>query len=184
MESIRQYLRTVHHLSSYQIAQIFFLFKALGSEFSKMLIMGILFHDRFLEYLFALGIMLCLRCSTGGLHFYTYLGCLATSVLYLWLSLYVMPLFCAPTYVYLCILLFCIPVCYLVGPVTSKYRPPLAPAKYRYCRNFICAFIFIYALLLYIIPQNAYIHIGFGVIILHTLQLIVARIRKKGEKKI
>ena len=181
MESIRHYLKTVHHLSSYQIAQIFFLFKTLGSEFSKMLIMGILFHDRFLEYLFALGIMLCLRCSTGGLHFYTYLGCLATSVLYLWLALYIMPLFCAPTYVYLSMLLICIPICYIVGPVTSKYRPPSTPEKTKSCLNFTCAFIFIYALLLYIIPENKFIPIGFGVIILHTLQLVIAKIRKKGE---
>ena len=154
MESIRQYLRTVHHLSSYQIAQIFFLFKTLGSEFSKMLIMGILFHDRFLEYLFALGIMLCLRCSTGGLHFYTYFGCLATSILYLWLSLYIMPLFTAPVYVYLIILTLCVLICYFIGPVTSKYRPPSTPEKDKGCRTFICGFIFIYALFLYIIPEN------------------------------
>ena len=183
MESIRQYLQTVHHLSSYQIAQIFFLFKALGSEFSKMLIMGILFHDRFLEYLFALGIMLCLRCSTGGLHFYTYFGCLATSVLYLWLSLYVMPLFYAPTYVYLCIMALCIFVCYIVGPITSKYRPPSTPQKDRRYKNFICAFLSIYAIILYFVPENNYIHIGFGIIILHTLQLLIAKIQKKGAIK-
>ena len=127
--------------------------------------------------------MLCLRCSTGGLHFYTYFGCLATSVLYLWLSLYVMPLFYAPTYVYLCIMALCIFVCYIVGPITSKYRPPSTPQKDRRYKNFICAFLSIYAIILYFVPENNYIHIGFGIIILHTLQLLIAKIQKKGAIK-
>ena len=69
---IKNYLREKHQISNYQIAQIEFLFKTIFSEFSKIMIIGLLFHNQLEAYLFALCIMLFMRCSTGGLHFYTY----------------------------------------------------------------------------------------------------------------
>ena len=41
--------------------------------------------------------------------------------------------------------------------------------------------IFIYLTLTYIVPENPYITVGFWVIILHTMQLVTARILKKGD---
>ena len=41
-------------------------------------------------------------------------------------------------------------------------------------------FIFLYTLVLYIMPENRYINTGFWIIILHSLQLIAAKIQKKG----
>lgn len=38
-----------------------------------------------------------------------------------------------------------------------------------------------YALILYIIPENPYLAAGVWMIILHSLQLFVAKIQKKGE---
>lgn len=38
-----------------------------------------------------------------------------------------------------------------------------------------------YALILYIIPENPYLTAGVWMIILHSLQLFVAKIQKKGE---
>ncbi len=54
----------------------YFLFKTLASEISKIIIMGILFHEHITLYFFALFVMIFLRTSMGGLHFYTYAGCL------------------------------------------------------------------------------------------------------------
>jgi hypothetical protein len=67
---IKNYLREKHQISNYQIAQIEFLFKTIFSEFSKIMIIGLLFPNQLEAYLFALCIMLFMRCSTGGLHFY------------------------------------------------------------------------------------------------------------------
>lgn len=181
MEYIKRQLKEKYHLSNYQIAQIVFLFKTLLSELSKMIIMGILFHNQLTLYLFALFVMLFLRCSTGGLHFYTYWGCLACSIIYVGLALLVLPFIKIPTYLKLLLLLICIFICNFVGPVVSKYRPTPSKELYTRGKNATCMFIFIYSLILYIIPENEHLTVGFWIIILHSLQLIVAKIRKKGE---
>lgn len=181
MEQLKRHLKNTYHLSSYQVAQIFFLFKTLSSEISKMLIMGFLFHDRVSLYIFALLVMVFLRSSMGGLHFYTYAGCLITSILYLWLSIYLLPHIMIAKYLQVAALLLCILICNRIGPVVSKYRPDVCRERFEQCKRFITKFIFCYTLILYIIPENKYLYVGFWVIILHSLQLIVAKIRKKGE---
>lgn len=181
MELIKKHLKEKYHLSNYQIAQIMFLFKTLFSELSKMIIMGILFHNQLTLYLFALFIMLFLRCSTGGLHFYTYWGCLACSIIYVGLALMVLPHIKLPAYLKLLLSLICIFICNFVGPVVSKYRPTLSKELHTRGKNTTCIFIFVYSLILYIIPENKHLTVGFWIIILHSLQLIVAKIQKKGE---
>ncbi len=181
MEQIKRHLKDTYQLSNYQIAQIIFLFKTMASEMSKIIIMAILFHNHLTLYIFALFIMVFLRSSTGGLHFYTYAGCLLTSTFYLWLTIYILPCITLPKYVQLAALLICILVCNQVGPILSKYRPEVCREHFPQCKKFITQFIFFYALILYIIPENKYIYVGFWVVILHTLQLVVAKIRKKGE---
>ena len=91
MSTVKLFLKEKYNLSNYQIAQLVFLLKTLSSELSKMLIMAILFQNHILLYIFALIIMLCLRCTTGGLHFYTYLSCLVASTIYLWLAVVLLP---------------------------------------------------------------------------------------------
>lgn len=84
MEQIKSHIKGIYHLSNYQLAQASFLFKTIASEISKILIMGILFHSQLPLIIFAFSVMLCLRGSTG-------IGCLATSALYLWLAIYILP---------------------------------------------------------------------------------------------
>nr|WP_318686134.1 accessory gene regulator B family protein [uncultured Acetatifactor sp.] len=182
MENIKKQIKEKYHLSNYQIAQIVFVFKTFGSELSKMLIMGILFRNRLPQYFFALLIMLLLRCSTGGLHFYTYPGCLIGSAIYLGLSVFILPDITPPKYLQLLMLAGCILTCYLIGPVTSRYRPDPAPDYSRRFRNFTCLTIFFYALFSYIVPEGSLTSAGFWVIILHSLQLCAAKIQKKGGR--
>ncbi len=179
MKFLKNYLQKKYGYSNYQIAQLEFFFKTIFSEASKMVIMGILFRNHFSEYLFALCVMLGLRCTTGGLHFYTYFGCLFTSIVYLALAIYIFPPFKLISYIQSLLLLVCFILCYLIGPITSKYRPPIPDKPYRRFRAITCGIIFAYAVLLYIIPQGPHLTVGFWVIILHTLQLTVAKLYRK-----
>lgn len=181
MKIIKKYLKDKYYLSNYQIAQLCFLFKTLFSEISKIIIMGILLHNHLPAYFFSLFVMLFLRCSTGGLHFYTYAGCLLTSILYITLSIRILPNISLPVYLQLLLLLLCIGICYRIGPIVSKYRPTPSQQLFVRGRNTTCTFIFIYALAIYIIPANHLMTAGFWTIILHSLQLIVAKIRQKGD---
>ncbi len=183
MEKVKAHLKETYHLTGYQAAQVIFLFKSLFSEFSKMLIMGVLFHKHLPEYFFALFVMLFLRCTTGGIHFYTYWGCLLMSVSYVGLSILVLPWIPVALPIKIILLIGAMITCFIIGPIASKYRPE-APKKQINRFRFISAgFILLYTIFMIIFPQADILNIGFWVIIMHSLQLIVAKILKKGAMK-
>ena len=56
-----------------------------------MLIMGILFRNEILLFLFQLIFMCFLRSFSGGFHFYSYWSCLLASVLYMSSLVFIFP---------------------------------------------------------------------------------------------
>lgn len=181
MRTLKQLLKEKYNLSSYQIAQLSFLCKTVFSEISKVLIMGIIFYKYLPIYFLALLIMLVLRCSTGGIHFYTYIGCLTTSIIFLWLGIILLPNIAVPLYVKLILLLLCILSCYHIGPVPSKFRPTYSNQFIQKCKLIVSVFIFLYTITLYVIPESPYLNVGFWIIILHSLQLFVAKYTRKEQ---
>lgn len=181
MDRIKKYIRDKYGLSNYQMAQLAFVFKSTSSELSKILLMSIVFHNHLKLYAFLLIIMCFLRTFSGGLHFYTYNRCLLASTIYIWVIIILFAKITLPLYIRLFLLTLCIVACYAIGPVLSKYRTHFPENQLYFCRNITCLIIFIYTLIMYIIPENPYFTAGFWMIILHSLQLFVAKIRKKGE---
>lgn len=181
MNRIKKYIKDKYGLSNYQMAQLAFVFKTVSSEFSKILIMGIIFHNYLKLYAFLLVIMCFLRTFSGGLHFYTYNKCLLASTIYIGVIIYILSKISLPLYVRLILMTLCIITCYVIGPVLSKYRTHFPEKQLYICRNITCLTIFVYTLILYIIPEKPYLTAGFWMIILHSLQLFVAKILKKGE---
>lgn len=175
MKSLKQVLNEKYHLSNYQIAQLYYLWKTVSSEISKVLIMGIVFYKNLPLYFFALFIMLILRCSTGGIHFYTYIGCFIMSLTYLWIGIRLLPHISLSIYWKVFLLLICALICYRTGPVPSKYRPVYSQQFIKKCKLVISTFILLYTLILYIIPESQYLIVSFWIIILHSLQLLIAK---------
>lgn len=178
MKTIEQHLKEKYHLSSYQIAQLTFLGKTFFSETIKILIMGIIFQKYFLLYSFALFIMIILRCSTGGLHFYTYLSCLFTSTIYIWLAIILLPKILIPLNLKIVLLLISILAVTILAPFHLNTDPHSVTilsedAKKRFL------ILFLYKLILYIMPKSTYLTVGFWIIILHSLQLMTAKYTRK-----
>ena len=184
MKNLNIYLTGKCHLRNYQAAQVVFLLKTILSELSKLLIMAILFRRQIIYYLFGLLVMIFLRCTMGGLHFYRYSQCLLASIIYIWLSINVMPHILIYKYVEIILMIFSILICYYIGPLPSKYRPQYSKQYLTKMRLFTSKFIFLYTLILYIIPRSKFLSVGFWIIILHSLQLVIAKILSKGEKNV
>lgn len=181
---MREFLKTQYEFSDFQIEQLKYTCKTLASEFSKLIIMGILFHNILGIYAFAVAVMLLLRSSTGGLHCRTYLSCFLVSLTYMFLALAVLPVIPVNKLVQMILLFLCILCNYYIGPVTSVVRHPLSEKIIHRVRGQAFVIIFFYLTLTYITPENPYITAGFWVIILHTTQLIAAKLLKvKGENR-
>lgn len=175
---MRELLKEQYQFSDFQIEQLKYVWKTISSEVSKLLIMGFLFRDRLGLYVFAMVVMLSLRTSTGGIHCRKYVSCLLVSVTYVFLSLYIMPMIPVIKLVQMILLFACILCNYYIGPVTAAVRRPLPEKTVHRVRIQAFVIIFFYLTLTYIMPESPYITVGFWVIILHTMQLVVAKLLK------
>lgn len=176
-----EFLKAQYDFSDYQIEQLKFFWKTFSSEFSKLLIMGIIFRHQMGIYFFAVTIMLLLRVCTGGLHCRKYISCFFMTFSYMFLSLVVLPMIPVNKVFQLILLFICMLANYYVGPVTSAVHGALTDTHVKKVKLQAFIVIFFYLTLIYIVPENPYMTAGFWVIILHTLQLVAARIIKKGD---
>ena len=178
---MKEFLKEQYQFSDYQVAVLGFIAKTLASELSKLLIMGFIFRDRLGIYVTAVTVMIFLRTATGGLHCKTYISCFLVSFSYMFLAIIVMPTIPVNKVFQLILLFICMLCTYYVGPVTSTVHVPLRDGLVKRVKIQAFLFIFFFIVATYIVPENPYITVGFWVIILHTLQLVTARIIKKGD---
>lgn len=177
------YLKETYHFSDFQIAQIRYTVTSLLSEFSKIIIMGVFFYyiDHLGEYLLAALVLCMLRTCTGGLHFKHYLSCFLVSFLIMFMGVYLLPQIYLNRILQLILLLVCILCNYYCSPIVSSYRPIPDGVAVRKSKLQSFTIIFIFTIVMYIIPMNPYLYAGFWIIILQSLQLIVAKILKRRK---
>lgn len=179
--TIQNYLQTNFNYSNFQIEQIKYTVLSILSELSKLIIMGFYFAftQSFLQYLVAITVLLFLRTCTGGLHFKHYFSCLAISFALLYLGIIWLPNITIARPVYFALLLLCVILNYLYAPIVSSYRPIPDGIRIKKSKRQSFYIITIYALIMFIVPNNLYIVTGFWIIMLQTIQLVVAKISKK-----
>ena len=179
--AMKELLKSTYQFTDYQIAQLAFLAKTLLSEVSKIFIIGLFFRKELPFFFVSMLILTLLRTSTGGLHCKTYLSCLIASWFYIMFTFKVLPLIPMNPLPGIVLLIICAVIDYHIGPVTSDVHLPLTQAVAQKGRIRTVITIWVIILLMCIIPENTYVFTGFWIIISHTLQLIAAKIRKKGE---
>lgn len=151
-------------------------------EASKFLIMLVIFSimGKTIEYVFGTFILLLLRINTGGLHFSTYIGCLIFSIIILYLGCVYLPnQFELPQNGMLILLLACIILNCLIGPVVSKKRPEPTPSQIEKSKIATVKVIFLYFIAVSFFSKHSFIKIGFWVIVLQTVQLAFAYFLRK-----
>lgn len=171
-------LQTLFSFSDYQIAQLKYLLFTILSESTKFIILGFIFKNNFISFLYSIILLSALRLTTGGLHCASYLSCFVTTLFFLFMSLYILPLIKLPLFVISLLLCICALTNFIIGPISSERRLPLnATTKKRlaYQSLFI---IFIHLILLLYFKNNLLI-IGNWLVISHTLQLIIANVQKR-----
>lgn len=165
--------------TDYQIAQLRFFFLTVFSEISKIIIIGLFFMDNIPLYIWGLFVLFTVHTSTGGFHCKTYLGCLSVSVLYMILSIRILPLISLGTLTMMFTILVSCIVAYKIGPVISPIHLHLSNKRIIGLKHRLLIFNFLYLIALYIIPENPFITAGYWIIILNTLQLVAAKILYK-----
>lgn len=181
MRVISNYLDTIPDLSPSDKAKLNYFFSCIIYEGSKIILFLIIFActQHLKGFLYSLIILLPLRIISGGLHFKRYISCLAFSFGYFYLvNIPLMEII--PSYqITLVILCACIFINYKIGPVTSVSRPALTPEAIRRSKLHIFIATAYDTILTALFYETALAPIGFWTIVLHSIQLIIARFCKK-----
>lgn len=155
--------------------------KCFISEFSKIVTFFIfsVFLNVIYEYIVSLIALMILRNNGGGLHFKHYLSCLLVSFLFVYGSIY-LSVYVTPPRIILCIsTALCILLGYYLVPITSSNRPDATSAQIQKSKQHTLFIISIFFIMMCICPLTIYLYIVYWTVILHILQLIIARFLKE-----
>lgn len=179
--NLYSYLKEEHHYTDYQIKLVHYVLMSLLSEFSKFILMGLFFFytSNLSYYLFSVSLLLILRRYSGGLHCRSYLTCLITSFCYLYVCIMILPQYTPVRFVQLMLLAMTILISYYISPIPSPYHKELQHTQMMSYKMIVVTLIFLYFIIVFILPANRYLTIGFWVIMIHILQLIAAYLRSR-----
>lgn len=179
--NIQAYLKAEYGYSDFQIAQIRYALLSILSETSKLVIMGIFFYytGNLSHYLWATIVLCTLRTATGGLHYNHYWSCLLMTFLFFFTGILLLPMLPLIMYGHIILLCLCIGINYRYAPIVSSYRPIPDGVSIQKSKMQSFIFITIYALFMFIIPENPYLTVGSWIIILQSLQLFVANLLQR-----
>ena len=183
MSEIKTHLETV--FTPYEVELIQYFFLCIAYEGSKFIIMLFFFRNLHLqnEFLTEIFVLITLRNFYGGIHFKHYLSCFAFTFGFVVTGLLLAHLIFLNNDTQIIILLLALFISCTIKPITSSNRSPLSrkqEAVYHICGITI---ILLHILCFIFCKTFPYRNICFWVIVLHTLQLIVAKTITKGGEQ-
>lgn len=180
-------LQSEYGYSDYDIAKVKYVLASIFSESSKLILFGILFGvlGSFYPFLFSIVLLLFLRINIGGLHCKHYISCLLLTFIILYGSIIFFPnLLSVSPILIMFFSMICMIINYCIGPISSPFRPTPDSVLIQSCRNIGFFVIFTFIIFVSIFQKvnflNVYFQVGFWTIVIHTIQLIIAKVLRKG----
>lgn len=171
---------TKTELTKHEKAILLFFLKGFLSDFSKALIFFIPFYLLGLhkEFLWGIFFLVLFRIFSGGIHCRTYWGCLILSFVIFSSGIFAGTKIILTTPIKEILIILCGLVVAYCTPVVAKSRP--VPTKRAKIISKIDTSIVIVTFLIItlVAESNTYLNIGCWFLILHTLQLAVAYVRR------
>lgn len=175
-------IQNVYGFTDQEIRRMQYTLSVIGYEGSKLIVFGLLFGilGLFMEYLVTLAVLLPIRIFAGGLHFNHYSSCFLFTAFFLVCPLalrHIMP----PDGIQIALLAACMLTTLAIGPIPSIKRPPFSYRRYTQFRLIAGGVIAIYLFIFAVIREFPGKNICFWVILLQTIQLICAKLVRKGD---
>ncbi len=168
--------------TDFEIKKMHYTISLLGYEGSKLIIMGIFFGllGLFQDYMVVLATLLPIRVCSGGLHFNRYWTCFTFTFIFIACPIFLHDV-TVPQAGQFVSLLACLIITFFIGPVTSKKRPPIQYKRFLLFRLFTCGLLLLHFIHFAIARTFPGENICFWVIVLQTIQLLCAKLVRKGE---
>jgi len=158
------------------------------TESVKIIVMSVFFSliGQALPFLFVLLTLSPLRCLSGGMHLKTKMGCFLFSFAIYFYLIVAAPHFDIPTIVYFSMLIASSLVIFIFSPVFTKNRPIKTTNRFetiRLATRILISIYFIALIILYLLSIPQYFILGVWMIVIQSIQLVLAVIKKRGGKK-
>lgn len=169
---------------AYKKQLVKYLFQCIASEGSKIILFSIIFFRFGLlkEFLVTLLLLILLRTNGGGLHFKHYISCFVVSFLVLSGSILFGIKFPFSNLTSVIILVACTILGYWGVPIVSSNRPPANEKLIKKSKRNTVLILFVYLILICIVPANQYTNIGVWIVVIHICQLLLAKILRRRNK--
>lgn len=184
MKKFLSYIQNRYNYTDYQIEVIKYFFLCIGSDFSKLfIILGFsVIIGRFVPCLFSLAALIFLRTSGGGFHCEHYLTCLLFSFSFTFGSIFLADNLVISRTIAIIGMLLCLVAAYIMVPIVSYHRPEPSVSLIKRSRIINFSFLILCTFTIGVFYNNPYCTVLFWVCILHTVQLILALLSRKGGK--
>lgn len=185
MKILSEYMTSELNLSPSEQKFLIFKFKCVIYDLSKFIILFLFFYSvgYVKEFLFAALISIPLRTHSGGLHFKHYLSCFLFSFGYFTLLIYGLSTIQLPTYLSVPLMLLCAFINFRLSPILSASRPPLPAAEIHSLKQKTFILTIYCTLIVILFYQTTLTSVGYWTILLHSMQLIIAKMITKGGEK-
>lgn len=175
-------IQTTYHFTDVEMQKLSYTFYVFVYEISKFLILGIAFSLLGLwhEYVISLLALMPVRVFSGGIHFNHYYSCFLFTASFFVVAV-LMNAVSLPYPAQPAVMLLCAGVTYFIGPVTSKKRPPIQFGRYQAFRLVSTGLLLLWFLWFVFVRKFPYQNICFWILFLQTIQLICAKLARKGD---
>ena len=178
MQMLSNFIDENMNISERDKKMLIFSITCIFYDVSKLLLFVIIFAllHRLDLFLFAFVILLPLRLSSGGLHFKHYTSCLFFSLGYFLLVTIPLAGINVPWAIMIISLGLCTIVNGVLAPIRSASRPPLPENAIIRCKKKTLLATAFAILLLVLFYQTKFFAVGYWTILLHSVQLIIAKL--------
>ncbi len=171
------FIRNYCGLSLDEYKKLEYFIKVLFNEFSKLIVVWLLFifFNLNVSFHYTLLITLSFRIWTGGLHFNNYLSCLIFTIINFLTVAYFAELLTAGFLTCIAIVSSCCMIQIIIGPITSSVRPVLSQKKGKECKIITFFTGAFYIIFIFLNPSSTITNLIVLITLSHTIQLIIAK---------
>ncbi len=176
-DRLHKYFESEFNLSEVDSAKLKYSLEIIIGDFSKLLILFILFSilGSGTDFIYSSLALLMIRLFTGGLHFKTYAGCIIFSGIFFYTSIFLKTHIPLNFKIAIILFIFSLVTVNLFAPICGKSRPTYSHRKRQQFKLASTILMFIHFSLYFFTDKNPYFTNSVWVITLQAFQILIAK---------
>lgn len=177
-------IQSSYQFTDLEMAKMDYTLKVFAYELSKLVFFFVFFAviGKFSEFAVCLIALLPFRWISGGIHLKHYWSCFIFSFCFFAVILFMGEMFTLPLYAQISLFVLSNLLLFFIGPVPSAKRKVMTKKQYTNKRFLSSLILLVYTILYFALQNVPHRSVVFWSIILQIIQLICAKLTRKGDQ--